>query len=169
MDNSGFEIPEQLLATLRILNLDPDNLRWMLTQNKQGFFFKISLGNRSQMDAYSKQTRGFIEISLGKPTSTAHSDPKPIPRPIIANHLDRCDIDGAKLHFAEKQMKLTESEENEKPLLAARTTARRKGNPNMEKRILKAKSPGKKFRDQRRLNQFNAKRRLSIVGLCSHR
>ena len=30
----------------------------------------------------------------------------------------------------------------------------------MEKRILKAESPGKKLRDQRRLNQFKAKRRL---------
>ena len=29
------------------------------------------------------------------------------------------------------------------------------------KRILKAKSPGKNLRDQRRLNQFKAKRRLS--------
>ena len=29
-----------------------------------------------------------------------------------------------------------------------------------KKRILKAKSPGKKLRDQRRLNQFKAKRRL---------
>ena len=36
MDNSAFGIPEQLLATLRILNLDPDNLKWMLSQNKQG-------------------------------------------------------------------------------------------------------------------------------------
>ena len=33
--------------------------------------------------------------------------------------------------------------------------------------ILKAKSPGKKLRDQNRLNQFKAKRRLWIVGLCS--
>ena len=33
----------------------------------------------------------------------------------------------------------------------------------MEKRVLKAsKSPGKKLRDQRRLNQFKAKRRLSF-------
>ena len=69
--------------------------------------------------------------------------------------------DEAKLHFAKKQMKLTENKENGKPVLAARTTARtgrRKGNPNMEK----AKSPGKKLRDQRRLytiNQFKAKRR----------
>ena len=67
-----------------------------------------------------------------------------------------------------KQMKLTKNKENEKPVLAARTTARRKGNPNMGKRILKAKSPGKKLRDQRRLNQFKTKRRLSIVGLCRH-
>ena len=52
--------------------------------------------------------------------------------------MDRGDRDGANLHFAEKQMKLklTENKENEKPVLAARTTARRKGNPNMEKRIL---------------------------------
>ena len=83
--------------------------------------------------------------------------------------MDRGDREGAKLHFAEKQIKLTENKENEKPVLAARTTARRKGNPNMEKRILKAKSPGKKLRDQRRLNQFKAKRRLSIVRLCRHR
>ena len=41
--------------------------------------------------------------------------------------------DEAKLHFAKKQMKLTENKENGKPVLAARTTARRKGNPNMEK------------------------------------
>ena len=32
-----------------------------------------------------------------------------------------------------------------------------------------SKSPGKTLRDQRRLNQFKAKRRLSIVGLCRHR
>ena len=63
-------------------------------------------------------------------------------------------------------MKLTENKENKKPVLAARTAARRKGNPNMEKRIVKAKSPGKKLRDQRRLNQFKVKRRLSIVGLA---
>ena len=44
-------------------------------------------------------------------------------------------------------MKLTENKENEKPVLAALTTARRKGNLNMEKRILQAKSPGKKLRD----------------------
>ena len=97
----------------------------------------------------------------------AYSDPKT--RPIIANVMDRGDSDGAKLHFAEKQMKLTENKENEKPVLAAQTTARREGNPHMEKRILKVKSPGKKLRDQRRLNQFKAKRRLSIVGLCMHR
>ena len=78
--------------------------------------------------------------------------------------MDRSDRDGAKLHFTEKQMKLTENKENGKPVLAARTTARRKGNPNIEK----AKSPGKKLRDQRRLTQFIAKRRLSIVGLCRH-
>ena len=41
--------------------------------------------------------------------------------------------DEAKLHFAKKQMKLTENKENGKPVLAARTTARRKDNPNMEK------------------------------------
>ena len=76
--------------------------------------------------------------------------------------MDLGDRNGAKLHFSEKQMKLSENKENEKPLLAARTTARRKGNPFMEKRILKDKSPGKKFRDQGRLNQFKAKRRLSF-------
>ena len=54
--------------------------------------------------------------------------------------MDRGDHDGAKLHFAEKQMKLTENNENGKPVLAARTTARRKGNLNMEK----VQSPGKK-------------------------
>ena len=65
--------------------------------------------------------------------------------------------DEAKLHFAKKQMKLTENKENGKPVLAARTTARRKGNPNMKK----AKSSDKKLRDQRRftINQFKAKRR----------
>ena len=78
--------------------------------------------------------------------------------------MDRGDHDGAKLHFAEKQMKLTENKENGKPVIAAWTTARRNGNPDMEK----AKSPGKKLRDQRRLNQFKAKRRLSIDGLCRH-
>ena len=59
-------------------------------------------------------------------------------------------------------MKLSENKENEKPLLAAQTTARRKGNCDTEKRILKAKSPGKKLRDKRRLNQFKAKRKLSF-------
>ena len=130
MDNSAFGIPEQLLTTLRILN------------------------SQSQMDTYSKQTRGFLEISLEKPTSTStHSDPKP--RPIIANVVDRGDREGAKLHFAKRQIRLTEKNENESQVLAARTTARRKGNPNMGKRILKAKSPGKKLRDQRRLSQFS--------------
>ena len=57
-------------------------------------------------------------------------------------------------------MKLSINKENEKPLLAPQTTARRKGSRNMGKRILK--SPGKKFKDQRRLNQFKAKRRLSF-------
>ena len=76
--------------------------------------------------------------------------------------MDRGDRNGSKLHFAEKQMMLSENKENEKPLLAARTTARRKGNPSMEKSILKAKSPGKKLRDQRGLNQFKAKGRLSF-------
>ena len=90
----------------------------------------------------------------------AHDDPKP--GPIIANHVDQGDRNGAKLHFAEKQIKLSVNKENEKPLLVPRTTARRKGSRNMEKRILKAKSPGKKLRDQRMLNQFKAKRRLSF-------
>ena len=55
--------------------------------------------------------------------------------------MDRGDLDGAKLHFAEKQMKLTENKENGKPVLAARTTAKTE--------ILtwkKAKSPGKKLK-----------------------
>ena len=82
----------------------------MLTQNRQGVLLKLVWRNEPQL---------------------AHSDPKP--RPIIANVVDRSDHDGAKLHFAEKQMKLTENKENEKPVLAARTTARRKGNPKMEK------------------------------------
>ena len=56
-----------------------------------------------------------------------------MPSPIITNHVDRGDRNGAKLHFAEKQMKLSENKENEKPLLAARNTARRKGNPSMKK------------------------------------
>ena len=110
MDNSAFGIPEQLLTTLRILNLDPDNLKWMLTQNKQGVLLKLVWRNQPQL---------------------AHSDPNP--RPIIANVVDHGDCDGAKLHFAEKQMKLTKNKENKKPVLAARTTVRRKGNPNMEK------------------------------------
>ena len=114
----------------------------MLSQNKQGVLLKLGWRNRPQR---------------------AHNDPKP--RPITANHIERSDC-GAKLHFAKKQMKLTKNKENKKPLLAARTTARRKGNPNMEKSILKAKSPGKKLRDQNRLNQFKAKRRLSL-GLAA--
>ena len=139
MDNSAFGIPEQLLTTLRILTLEPENLKWTLTQIKQGVLLKLVWRNQPQQ---------------------AHNDPKP--RSIIANVVDRGDHDGAKLHFAEKQMKLTENKESEKPVLAARTTARRKGNPDMEKRILKSRSPGKKLRDQRRLNQFKTKRRLSI-------
>ena len=118
------------------------------------------------MDAYYKKQGVLLKLIWRHQPQLAHSDPRP--RPIIANVVDRGDRDGAKLHFAEKQMKLTENKENEKSVLAAQTTARRKGNPNMEKRILKAKSPGKKLRDQRRSNQFKAKRRLSIVGLCRH-
>ena len=109
------------------------------------------------MDAYSKKQGILLKLVWRNQPQLAHGDPKP--RPIIANVMDRGDRDGAKLHFAEKQMKLTKNKENEKPVFAARTTARRKGNPNMEKRILKAKSLGKKLRDQRRLNQFKAKRR----------
>ena len=75
----------------------------------------------------------------------AHDDPKP--GPIIANHVDQGDRNEAILHFAEKQIKLSVNKENEKPLLAPRTTAGRKGSRNMEKRILKAKSPGKKLRE----------------------
>ena len=82
------------------------------------------------MDAYSKQTRVLSKLVWRNQPQLAHSDPKP--RPIIANVVDRGDLHRAKLHFAEKQMKLTENKENEKPVLAARTTPRRKGNPNME-------------------------------------
>ena len=114
MDNSAFGIPEQLLTTLRILNLDPDNLKWTLTQNKQGVLLKLVWRNQRQL---------------------AHSEPKP--KPIIVNVMDRGDHDGARLHFAEKQIKLTENKENEKPVLAARTIVRRKGNPNMEKEFLR--------------------------------
>ena len=41
MDNSAFGIPEQLLATLRILNPDPDNPKWTLNQNKKGVLLKL--------------------------------------------------------------------------------------------------------------------------------
>ena len=99
--------------------------------------------------------QGWPRLSRPQP---AHDDPTP--RSIIANHVDRGNRNGAKSHFTEKQMKLSINKENEKPLLAPRTTARRKVSRNMQKRILKAKSPGKKPRDQRRLSQFKAKRRL---------
>ena len=66
-------------------------------------------------------------------TQNKQGDLKPRCRPIIANVVARCDLDGAQLHFAEKQMKLTENKENGIPGLAARTTDRRKGNPNMER------------------------------------
>ena len=62
----------------------------------------------------------------------AHDDPKP--RPIIANHVDRGDRNRAKLHFIEKQIKLSVNKENDNPLPAPRTTARRKGSHNMEKK-----------------------------------
>ena len=143
MDNLAFGIPEQLLTTLRILNLDPDNLKRMLTQNKQGVLLKLVWRNQNT----ATQSLGLLLQTLWIAVTIR---------------------DGAKLHFAEKQMKLTKNKENEKPVLAAQATARRKGNPNMGKRILKTKCPGKKLRDQRRLNQFKAKRRLSIVGLCRH-
>ena len=86
--------------------------------------------------------KGFIETSLVKPTSTTQSL-----GPLLQTTWVAVTVNGAKLHFAEKQMKLSENKENGKPLLAARTTARRKGNRDMEKRILKAKSPGKKLRE----------------------
>ena len=41
MNNLAFRIPEQLLATLRILSLDPDNLKWTLSGNKQGVLLKL--------------------------------------------------------------------------------------------------------------------------------
>ena len=79
--------------------------------------------------------------------------------------MDRGARDGAKLYVAEKPMQLSENK-GENPLLTARTTARRRGNPNTGKRILKAKSPGKKLRDQSRLNQFKAKRRRVAFGFA---
>ena len=108
MDNLAFGIPKQPLTTLRILNLDPDNLKRMLTQNEQGVLLKLVW-----------RTQHTATQSLGLLLQTSWI--------VVAVH------DGAKLHFAEKQMKLTENEENEKSVLAAQTTARRKGNPNMEK------------------------------------
>ena len=59
-------------------------------------------------------------------------------------------------------MKLSENKENEKPLLAARLLPEERKILTWKKSILKAKSPGKKRRDQRRLNQFKAKRRQSF-------
>ena len=61
----------------------------------------------------------------------AHDDPKP--GPVILNHVDRSDRNGAKLHFTKKQMKLSVNKENEKPRIAPRTAARRKGSCKMEK------------------------------------
>ena len=49
MDNSAFGIPEQLLTTLKILNLDPDNLKWTLTQKKQGVLLKLLWRNQPQL------------------------------------------------------------------------------------------------------------------------
>ena len=97
------------------------------------------------MDAYSNKQEFSLKLVWRNQPQLAHSNPKP--RPIIANVVDQGDRDGAKLHFAEKQIKLTENKENQKPVLASRTTARRKRNPNMGKRIL---IPCKKLRDQRR-------------------
>ena len=78
-----------------------------------------------------KTNNDFIEIGLKKPTQLAHSDSKPRCRPIIENVVDCGDrvLDEA----AKKQLKLTENKENGKPVLAARTTARRKGNSNIQK------------------------------------
>ena len=73
MDSSAFGIPEQLLATFRILNLDPDNLKLTFRQNRQGVLFKLVWRNRPQ---------------------PARDDPRP--GPIIANHVDRGARDGAK-------------------------------------------------------------------------
>ena len=63
-------------------------------------------------------------------------------RPIIANVVDCGDHvrNGAKLHFAEKQIKLTENKENEKPVLPAQTTARRKGNLTWKRLSLLARN-----------------------------
>ena len=52
MDNSAFGIPEQRAALDNLENTEPRS-------------------RQSQMDAYSKETKGFIEISLEKPTSTS--------------------------------------------------------------------------------------------------
>ena len=48
MDNSTFGIPKQLLATLRILNLDPDNLKWTFSENKQEVLLKLLWQNQPQ-------------------------------------------------------------------------------------------------------------------------
>ena len=87
MDNLAFGIPEQLLKTLRILNLDPENLKRMLTQikavtNKQGVLLKLVWTNQHT-----------VTQSLGLLLQTSW---------IMVTIRD-----GAKWHFAEKQMKLT--------------------------------------------------------------
>ena len=104
MDNSAFGIPEQVLTTLRILNLDLDNLKWMLTQNKQGVLLKLVWRNQPQL---------------------AHSDPKP--RPIIANVVDRGDCDGAKLHFAMKTNEADQKQGKRKTSACCLDYCQRKG------------------------------------------
>ena len=106
MDTSAFGIPEQLLENLE----NTDNLKWTLSQNKQGALLKLVWRNRPQQ---------------------AHDDPRP--RPITANHVDRGAHDGAKLHVAKRLMQLSKNKEHKNPLHAARTAARRRGNPNMGK------------------------------------
>ena len=70
--------------------------------------------------------------------------------------------------LAERNLKLSKNKENETPLLAAQTTARRKGNRDMEKRIFKAKSPGKKLNsDQRRFKPSQSQKK-TIIRLRSH-
>ena len=89
MDNSAFGIPEQLLTTLRILNLDPDNLKRTLTQNKQWVLLKLVWRNQHT----ATQSLGLLLQTLWISVTVR---------------------DGAKLNFAEKQMKLTENKEKKK-------------------------------------------------------
>ena len=44
ISNFAFEVPEQLSATLQILNPDLDNLEWIPNQNKQGVSLELKNG-----------------------------------------------------------------------------------------------------------------------------